>query len=323
MGALHGAILSCVSAGSKIVASRELFGATYALLQTIFDSLGVETVFVDSLDLDAIGSAITSIRPRAVLVETISNPLLNVANLPAITELAHAVGATVICDNTFATPVLVNPAKFGVDLTMHSTTKYLGGHGDVLGACWTGYLSSTGVYGDTGGAWADESAPVGHGRRSARSDADGEWLARGARVFRLPGIYGPGRSALDRVREGKAHRIALPGQVFSRVHVDDIAAGVIAGYGIWFYWQKRTIFAFYEITFEPFIVLAVVLVIGLLLRPALSPECPPNERQLRVVGIAAYLVVHVALFTYFYPIHAAEVIPYKEWYLRMWFPSWI
>ena len=95
------------------------------------------------------------------------------------------------------------------------------------------------------------------------------------------------------------------------------------GYGIWFYWQKRTIFAFYEIAFEPFIVLAVVLVIGLLLRPALLPECPPNERQLRVVGIAAYLVVHVALFTYFYPIHAAEVIPYKEWYLRMWFPSWI
>ena len=133
MGALHAALLSCVTAGSKIVASRELFGATYALLQTIFDSLDVETVFVNSLDLDAVGSAITSIRPRAVLVETISNPLLNVANLPVIAELAHSVGATVICDNTFASPVLVNPAKFGVDLTMHSTTKYLAGHGDVLG----------------------------------------------------------------------------------------------------------------------------------------------------------------------------------------------
>ncbi len=68
-----------------------------------------------------------------MLVETISNPLLNVANLPVIAELAHTVGATVICDNTFASPVLVNPAKFGVDLVMHSTTKYLGGHGDVLG----------------------------------------------------------------------------------------------------------------------------------------------------------------------------------------------
>jgi len=91
------------------------------------------------------------------------------------------------------------------------------------------YLSSTGVYGDTGGAWVDESAPTGTGRRTARAEADAAWLARGARVYRLPGIYGPGRSMLDRVRAGQAHRIDLPGQVFSRVHVDDIAAGVIAG----------------------------------------------------------------------------------------------
>lgn len=104
-------------------------------------------------------------------------------------------------------------------------------YGDAIrasGARWTGYLSSTGVYGDTDGAWVDESATV-RGRRAARNDADGEWLALDARVFRLPGIYGPGRSALDRVRSGKAHRIDLPGQVFSRIHVDDLAAGVIAG----------------------------------------------------------------------------------------------
>lgn len=94
---------------------------------------------------------------------------------------------------------------------------------------WLGYLSSTGVYGDTGGAWVDETAPTGTGRRSARAAADGEWLARGARVFRLPGIYGPGRSSLDRVASGSAHRIDSPGQVFSRVHVEDIVAGVIAG----------------------------------------------------------------------------------------------
>lgn len=98
-----------------------------------------------------------------------------------------------------------------------------------LSAKWLGYLSSTGVYGDTGGAWVDESAPVGTGRRSARAEADAAWLELGARVFRLPGIYGPGRSALDRVRDGRARRIDVPGQVFSRVHVDDIATGVIAG----------------------------------------------------------------------------------------------
>lgn len=96
------------------------------------------------------------------------------------------------------------------------------------GGPWLGYLSSTGVYGDTQGAWVDEGAPIGTGRRSARAAADAAWLARGARVFRLPGIYGPGRSPLDRVREGRAHRVGLPDQVFSRVHVDDIVAGVLA-----------------------------------------------------------------------------------------------
>ncbi|MBX9884413.1 MAG: SDR family NAD(P)-dependent oxidoreductase, partial [Novosphingobium sp.] len=110
----------------------------------------------------------------------------------------------------------------------------LDAYGEALAAApakWIGYLSSTGVYGDTGGAWVDETAQVGAGRRSARTAADLAWQAWDSRVrvFRLPGIYGPGRSALDRVREGAAKRIALEGQVFSRVHVADIAAGVIAG----------------------------------------------------------------------------------------------
>ena len=101
-------------------------------------------------------------------------------------------------------------------------------YGDGLAGKWLGYLSSTGVYGDTRGAWVDESAPTGGGRRTARSEADAAWLARGARVFRLPGIYGPGRSPLDRVLAGAAQRIDAPKQVFSRVHVDDIARGVVA-----------------------------------------------------------------------------------------------
>lgn len=103
-----------------------------------------------------------------------------------------------------------------------------GAYGMTLAGKWLGYLSSTGVYGDVRGAWVDEAAPVGGGRRAARAEWDARWLAVGARVFRLPGIYGPGRSALDRVREGKAHRIDQPDQVFSRVHVEDIASGVVA-----------------------------------------------------------------------------------------------
>ncbi|MFQ3594827.1 MAG: SDR family NAD(P)-dependent oxidoreductase [Sphingomonadaceae bacterium] len=90
------------------------------------------------------------------------------------------------------------------------------------------YLSSTGVYGDTGGAVVDESAPVGGGRRSARTAADLAWQVLGATILRLPGIYGPGRSALDQVRAGTARRIDRPGHRFNRIHVDDIAGATLA-----------------------------------------------------------------------------------------------
>ena len=99
-------------------------------------------------------------------------------------------------------------------------------------ARWVGYLSSTGVYGDTEGGWVDENAPIGSGRRKARAEADARWQGFRDTVFtfRLPGIYGPGRSVLDRIEAGKAHRIDLPRQVFSRIHVDDIGSGVMASF---------------------------------------------------------------------------------------------
>lgn len=107
---------------------------------------------------------------------------------------------------------------------------------------WIGYLSTIGVYGDHGGAWIDEETPPAPAseRSRWRLAAEDAWLAFGARsgkrvqIFRLPGIYGPGRSAIDRLREGTAQRIVKPGQVFNRVHVDDIAgalAAAIAGRG--------------------------------------------------------------------------------------------
>lgn len=118
----------------------------------------------------------------------------------------------------------VPPGGDGVDPVLER-------YGDALDGKWLGYLSSTGVYGDTGGAWVDETAATGTGRRTARSECDAAWLERSAHVFRLPGIYGPGRSALDRVRAGQAHRIEIPSQVFSRIHVEDIASGVLAALG--------------------------------------------------------------------------------------------
>lgn len=97
---------------------------------------------------------------------------------------------------------------------------------------WAGYLSTTGVYGDHRGGWVDEDTPVDPDlpRSARRARAEAAWLALGGPVhaFRLAGIYGPGRSALDSVRSGTARRIIKPGQIFSRIHVDDIAAVVQA-----------------------------------------------------------------------------------------------
>ena len=128
-----------------------------------------------------------------------------------------------------ATHVLssVPPGEDGGDPVLDAYGEALA----VGSARWVGYLSSTGVYGDTGGAWVDEGAPL-LGRRRARNAADLAWQAlRGeVRVFRLPGIYGPGRSAIDRVRAGQAHRVEVPGQIFSRAHVGDIVGAIIASF---------------------------------------------------------------------------------------------
>ncbi|MET3760977.1 NAD(P)-dependent oxidoreductase [Sphingomonas sp. UYEF23] len=135
-------------------------------------------------------------------------------------------GAAIARETAVATHVLSSvPPSGEIDPVLVSYGPALARSG-----AWLGYLSSTGVYGDAAGAWVDETAPIGTGRRSARAEADRDWLALGARVFRLPGIYGPGRSPLDRVASGAAHRVESPGQVFSRAHVDDIVSGVIAGF---------------------------------------------------------------------------------------------
>lgn len=107
----------------------------------------------------------------------------------------------------------------------------LDAHGDALaaltGLVWAGYVSTTGVYGDAGGAWVDEDSPLApkteRGRRRVSAEAGWRRLGLPLHIFRLPGIYGPGRSALDALRAGTARRIDKPGHLFSRIHVEDIA----------------------------------------------------------------------------------------------------
>ena len=134
MAALHGAMLTAgVRSGDRVVSSQDLYGATQALFRDVMAPLGIETRYAPATDLAAFERAIEAARPRAVFVETISNPLLRVVDLPAVAAMARRAGAKTIVDATFASPLLMTPLALGADFVVHSTTKYLNGHGDATG----------------------------------------------------------------------------------------------------------------------------------------------------------------------------------------------
>ena len=134
MAALHAALLAAgIKSGDRIVSSRDIYGATQALFRDVMTPLGVETRYAPATDPVAFDQAVSAARPRAVFVETISNPLLRVADLAAVVASARKAGAATIVDSTFASPRLSTPLALGVDFVVHSTTKYLNGHGDATG----------------------------------------------------------------------------------------------------------------------------------------------------------------------------------------------
>jgi cystathionine gamma-synthase/methionine-gamma-lyase len=134
MAAVHLAITTAGGApDSGVLAARDLYGGTHALLTEVFAARGVRCQTMDMTDPDAVAQAIAETKPAVLLVETISNPLLKVIDIPALAQLAHSAGAQLIVDNTFATPCLYRPALDGADYVVYSATKYLGGHGDVVG----------------------------------------------------------------------------------------------------------------------------------------------------------------------------------------------
>ena len=132
MAALHAALLAAgARSGKAVVHALDLYGATFTLLRTLLSELGVQATAVEASGLAAVEAVLKDQRPVALLVETISNPLLKVADVPALAGLAHRYGAQLLVDNTFASPYLFNPLAHGADYTIHSATKYLSGHGDV------------------------------------------------------------------------------------------------------------------------------------------------------------------------------------------------
>ena len=133
MAAVHAALLAAgVRAGSHVVAARDCYGATYDLLATLLTEQGVTTHFVDATDAKHVEEAVSQYHPAAVLVEIVSNPLLKLADIGALARSAQNAGAALIVDSTFATPYLCRPLALGADYVVHSASKYIGGHGDVL-----------------------------------------------------------------------------------------------------------------------------------------------------------------------------------------------
>ena len=133
MAAIHVALLAAgARAGSSVVASPDLYGATYTILNRLFAEMGVSVRFADTGDLATVEAVLAETRPVALIVETISNPLVKVADLPVLAELAHRHGAQFLVDNTFASPYLCNPLRHGADYVLHSATKYIAGHGDTM-----------------------------------------------------------------------------------------------------------------------------------------------------------------------------------------------
>jgi cystathionine gamma-synthase/methionine-gamma-lyase len=134
MMALHVALLAALTDRRKsVLAANALYGATTTLLSQVLEPLGVSVEYVDICDLAALETKISETQPGCIVMETISNPLLRVGDLDRIAELAHEAGSALLVDNTFATPLLIRPIEHGANFAVHSLTKFLAGHGDVLG----------------------------------------------------------------------------------------------------------------------------------------------------------------------------------------------
>src|SRR5207302_10223990 len=122
-----------VNPGDRVVAVNDVYGGVYRMFSQVYEPKGYDFTYVSAADMGAGLAEHLDERTRIVWIESPTNPLLNVVDIRAVADAAHAAGALVVVDNTFATPYLQRPLELGADIVVHSTTKYLGGHSDVIG----------------------------------------------------------------------------------------------------------------------------------------------------------------------------------------------
>ncbi len=139
MAAIHAYVTGCgLAGGGRVVAQEDVYGQTRAMIERLVREQGAAVTFVDPTDHAAVARALDAAPTRVLYVEAVSNPLLRVTDIAALASLAHARGARLAVDATFASPVLVRPLELGADVVIHSLTKYVNGHGDVMGGSVAG-----------------------------------------------------------------------------------------------------------------------------------------------------------------------------------------
>jgi O-succinylhomoserine sulfhydrylase len=199
MAAVNAALLSGLKTGDRLVASRALFGSCHWIVSTLLPQYGIETVFVDGSDLAAWESALSR-KTAMVLLETPSNPMLDIIDLRAVCTLAHRAGALVVVDNVFATPLQQRPLEFGADVVVYSATKHMDGQGRVLGGAVLGrrqwidevfqpFFRNTGPTLSPFNAWVIlkglETLPIRLAAQSANAEAVAKFLESSPKISRV------------------------------------------------------------------------------------------------------------------------------------------
>lgn len=288
MAAVYASLLAAgVKTGTNVVAAYDIYGATYAICSRLLPDMGVRVKFVDISNLAELSKVLTETKPVAIILETISNPLMKVADVPTISKIAQRTGTKLIVDNTFATPVLFRPLTNGADFCVHSTTKYIGGHGDVLGGAVVTTKENRAVLHEilkmTGGnlgpteAWLTlrglKTLPLRMRQHCQNAWAVAKWLEKHPRVEK---VYYPGLSSHP--QHELAEKIFSPGMYGGMVSFEIKDA------------QRADIFLFME-KFK-LILPATTLgdVYSLVLYPPMSSHRALSSEEREKVGISDRLV---------------------------------
>lgn len=217
---------AALSPGDEVLLGNDVYGGTYRLLSRVLGPWGVRLRTVDMSDADAVRAAVSERAPRLLWVETPSNPLLRVTDIAGLAALGREAGALVVVDNTFATPALQQPLALGADVVVHSTTKYLGGHSDVVGGALV--LSEA----HRGGPLADEIGFLQYAVGAVSGPLDAWLTTRGIKTLAVRmQRHSENAASVAAFLQGheRVARVYYPGLVQHPGH--DLAARQMSGFG--------------------------------------------------------------------------------------------